>query len=184
MFRLRVGLADAETQSEFSVELGVGEEEIAAAVETVHDGLIGGVSAFVAEAHKIQRRRSGQFEVFVCRDPLGELLRQLHVAANVVLQAFDAVVADHEPQLQRAEAAAELDVPVAVVDDRSRFGGLIAQVFGQDAERLNERFAVGDPEAVAIEVGEHPFVRIEVVAVGEFDSVLQMTKFRAERRGA
>ena len=104
--------------------------------------------------------------------------------ANVMLQAFDAVVADHEPQLQRAEAASQLNVPVAVVDDCSRFGGLIPQVFRQDAQGLNQRLAVGDPEAVAVEVGEHPFMRIEVVAVGEFDAALQVAEFRAEHGGA
>src|ERR1039458_8938541 len=87
--------------------------------------------------------------------------------ANVVLQAFDSVVADHEPELQRAEAASELDVPVAVVDDCARLGSLIPQVLGQNAQRLNQRLAVGDPEAVAVEVGEHPLMRIEVVAVGQ-----------------
>ena len=99
----------------------------------------------------------------------------------MVLQAFHAIVADHEPQLQRAEAAAELNVPVAIVDHRARFRGLVAQVFRQNAQRLDERLAVGDPEAVAVEVGEHPLMRIEVVAVGEFDSVLQMAELRAER---
>src|SRR5579862_3262942 len=100
--------------------------------------------------------------------------------ANVMLQSFDAVMADHEPQLQRAETASELDVPVAVVDDRSRFACLIAKIFGQDAQGLNQRLAVGHPETAAVKVGEHPFMGIEVVAVGEFDAVLQMAKFGAE----
>ena len=100
-----VCLTDAETQSEFSAEFGVGEEEITTAVEAIHDGLIGGVSGFVAKANQIQRDGSREFEIFVLAHPVGELLRQFYVAANVVLQAFDAVMADHEPELERAEAA-------------------------------------------------------------------------------
>ena len=128
MFRFRIGLADAETKSEFSVEFGVGEEEIAAAVEAIHDGLIGGISGFMTKTNQIQRDGRCEFEVFVIvmAHPIGELLRQFHMAANVVLQTLHAVMADHEPELERAEAATELDVPVSIVDYCSRFRGLIA----------------------------------------------------------
>ena len=85
------------------------------------------------EAHQVQRHRRCQFEIFILAHPVRECLSQLHVAAYVMLQAFDAVMADHEPQLQRAETAAELNMPVAIVDDRARFRSLIAQVFRQDA---------------------------------------------------
>src|SRR5579863_9287574 len=146
----------------------MGQEEVAAAVEAVHyplihDGLIGGVCAFVAKTDQVQRHGRSKLKFIVVAHPAGELLREFDVTADVVLQTFYSVVADHKPQLYRAETTAELDMPVAVVDDRARFCSLIAQVFGQDAERLNERFAVGDPEAAAVEVGEHPFMRIEIV---------------------
>ena len=41
-----------------------------------------------------------------------EDLGQTAVLADVVLQAFDAVVADDEPQFQRTEAAAQRNTPV------------------------------------------------------------------------
>ena len=68
------------------------------------------------------------------------------LARDVGAQALGAVVADDEPELEGAEAPAERHVPVAVVDDRARVGRLVAQVFGQDAERVDQRGAVGDPE--------------------------------------
>ena len=39
--------------------------------------------------------------------------------ADVCAEAFDAVAAKNEPDLERAEAAAEAQVPVAVVNDES-----------------------------------------------------------------
>ena len=72
---LRIGLADAEAQRELAVELGVREEEIAAAVQPFHDGLIRLVSTFVAEADQVQRYRGGQFEAGIIANLLCELLR-------------------------------------------------------------------------------------------------------------
>ncbi len=86
MSRLRVGLAHAEPQGKFSTQLGVCEKEIAAAIEAIHDGLIGGVSSFMAKADQIKRHGCGEFKVIVIADPIGELLRQFHMASNVVLQ--------------------------------------------------------------------------------------------------
>src|SRR5882724_4551152 len=101
-----------------------------------------------------------------------------------MLQALDAIVPDYEPQLQRAESSTELNVPVPIVDYCAGFGRLIAQVFRQNTQRLNQRLAIGHPEAAAIERREHPLMWIEVVAVGEFDSVLQMAELRTQHGGA
>ena len=68
----------------------------------------------------------------------------------------------------------------AVVDDRAGFGGLIAQVFGQYAESLDQGSPVGDKETIAIKVGEHPLVGIEAVAVSQFDPVLDVTELGAD----
>jgi TolB-like protein len=72
---LRIRLPYAEPQRQLAVQLGVGEVKVAAAVQAIHDGLIGGVSAFVPEADQIQRRGCGQFEAIVVAHPLCELLR-------------------------------------------------------------------------------------------------------------
>ena len=40
--------------------------------------------------------------------------------------------------------------------------------------------AVGHEEAVAVEVGEHPLVRVEAVAVGQFQAVVEVAELGAE----
>ena len=117
--RLRVGLSDAEPQGEFAIQLSVGQEQVTTAIQAFHDALICRIATLVAKANQIQRHGRGQLKAIIVAYPFGELLRQFHMLANVMLQAFHAVVTDYEPQLQRAEAAAELDVPVTIVDDRA-----------------------------------------------------------------
>src|SRR5690348_12570884 len=101
-----MSLADAHAEGEFAREFGVGDVELAAAIHGVENALIDCVAGAVAEADEIQRGGSGQFEILVGLHPRGELLGEFDVAANVELQALDAVVANHKPQLERAKAAA------------------------------------------------------------------------------
>src|ERR1700675_5144459 len=132
------------------------------------------------KADKVQLNWRGEFEARIVAHPGGELLGQAHVLANVVLQAFDPVMPDHEPELERTKTAPELDVPVAIINDGAGFRRLVAQVLRQDGKRLDQVLPVGDVEDVAIEVGEHPFMRIEAVTVGEFDAIVNETEFRTE----
>ena len=104
--------------------------------------------------------------------------------ADVMAQAFYAVVAYDEPELQRPETPAQRHLPVAVIYDGARLGGLIAEVFGQDAECLDERGAVGDVEAVAVEVGEHPLMRVKAVGVSQLQAVVDVPEFGAQSRSA
>ena len=179
-----VGLADAEAQGEPVVEPGVGQVEFAAGVEPVEQALVDVVAAPMAEADQVQGRGRGPFEAGIGFDPAGEFLRQLHVATHVVAQSLHAVVADHEPELEGAEAAAQGDVPVAVVDDGARLGGCVAQVLGEHAQRVDQALAVGHVEAVAVEVGEHPLVRVEAVAVGLLQAGVDPAEFGAQASGA
>ena len=100
-----VGLTYAESQREAIIQARMRQVEIAAAIQPIHQRLIHFVPAFVAKANQVERRRCGQFESIVFLHPVREFLRQFDVTANVVLQAFDSVVANHEPQFQRAKAA-------------------------------------------------------------------------------
>src|SRR6266436_4742621 len=173
MASLSVGLSDAESKSEFAIELGMREVEVAAAIQPLHQELIGTIlvrtiSRAQTEADEVELRGCGEFETRIVAHPGGELLRQAHVFANVVLQAFDPVMPDHEPKLERTKTAPELDMPVAIVNDGAGFRCLIAQVLRQDRTRLDQVLPVGDVEEIAIEVGKHPFMRVEAVAVGEF----------------
>src|SRR5258706_8899036 len=118
--RLGMRLAHAKSQREFSVETGVREIQASALIESVHELLVVGVSGSQAEADKVQRRGSSQFEAGIASHPDGELLREAHVFANVLLQSLDSVMPDHEPQLQRSKAASERDLPVPVVNNCTR----------------------------------------------------------------
>ena len=181
MARLGPRLADAQAQRVVAVQHGVGQVELTAAVEPLQQAAVGVVAGLEAKADQVQRRGRGQLEARVVPHPGGELLGQLDVAPHVMLQTLHAVVADDEPQLERPEAPAKLNVPVAVVEDRARLGGLVLEVLRQDAQRAQEAGALGHPEAVAVEVGPHPLVRVEGVAVGQLQAVLQAAKLRAER---
>lgn len=94
-----------------------------------------------------------------------ELLGQHDAVADVGLQARYAVGAHDEPQLQRAESAAQRDLPVAVVGDEVAIAELVAQVGRLDAQRRDEVAAAADPDGGAVKGGEHPLVRVEVERV-------------------
>lgn len=71
--------------------------QITAAIQTIHERLIGRVSTFVPEAHKVEWYGGSQFKPAVFLHPVRELLRELHMSPYVMLQAFNSVVANHEP---------------------------------------------------------------------------------------
>ena len=100
MPRLRIRLAHAQPQRELTLKLGVGEKQVSAAVQAVHDALIGGVSGFVPETNQVQWCGSSEFKAVVVPNPIREFLRQAHVLADVMLQTLDAIMPDHEPQFQ------------------------------------------------------------------------------------
>src|SRR5229473_3110673 len=93
--------------------------EVAAAVERVHQAQVCFIAAFQAEANQIQRSRSGQFKADVLADPSGKLLRQADMFPYMKLQALNPVMTKYKPQLERAKAPPQRDVPVAVIDHRS-----------------------------------------------------------------
>src|SRR5436190_13677901 len=95
-------------------------------------------------------------------------------------QTFHAVVTNHEPKLKRPEAASERHMPIAIIDDGSRFGWLVTQILGQDAQGFDQGGAVGDVKAVTIKVGEHPFVGVEGIGIGQLNPLLEMTELGTE----
>lgn len=76
-----------------------------------------------------------------------ELRAQMDVVADMGFQAVDAVGAQDEPDLEGAEAAAEGDLPVAVVGDEAGVGEVVAEVGGGDGEGVGEVAAAFDVEA-------------------------------------
>ena len=95
-----------------------------------------------------------------------------------------AVAAQREPQLERPEAPAEGDLPVAVVDDGPGLAGRGAQVLGQDRQRAEQRGPVGHPEQVAVEVHAHPLVRVGAVRVGLVETGVDPAQLGAQRGDA
>src|SRR6266536_3750904 len=138
---LGVRLPNAKAQSDFTVELGVRQIKVATGIEAIHQSLVRLISRAQSEADQVELGGRGQLETRIGAHPFDQLLGKPYVLADVLLQAFDSVVPDHKPQFERAEPAPELNVPVAIIDDRARFCGLVSQVFRQHRERLDEMLA-------------------------------------------
>jgi hypothetical protein len=97
MARLRIGLADAKSQRQFVIELGMREVEVPAAIQTFQQLLIRSVSCPQPKANEIELMWGGKFEARIFTHPFGELLRQSNVLANMMLQSFNAIMPEHEP---------------------------------------------------------------------------------------
>lgn len=118
-------------------------------------------------------------------DELGlEGLAERDAALDVGLQAADAVGAQDEPQLERAEAAAQGDLPVAVVSDELVVAVLVAQVVRFDAEGVDEVAALADPDGGAVKGREHPLVRVQVEGMEVGDGFGQGLVFVEDERGS
>jgi hypothetical protein len=100
MMTLRVGLTDTEPQGEFVPEFCVGEKEVAALIQIFHQSLIGAIPLSQPETDEVELARCNQVEAHIFTHPRRELLRQSHVLADVMLQAFDPIVPDYEPQFE------------------------------------------------------------------------------------
>src|SRR4051812_19977661 len=116
-------------------ESGAGEIQATRGVEPVEEMLIGDIGWVVlpaaeAEADQVHRARGAELEARVGGDEGLEEGGEADLPADVGAQALDAVVADDEPELEGAEAAAEGDSPIAVVDHGAGLGGGVAEVLG------------------------------------------------------
>ena len=80
MFHLGMGLANAESQRQLSIQFGVSEKEIAALIKAIHDGLIGSVSGSVPEADEVERCWRSQLKVVAIAHPASEFLREFNAA--------------------------------------------------------------------------------------------------------
>jgi hypothetical protein len=176
----RVGLAHAEAKSVFVIERRVGHVEVAAGIDPFKQPLIEQIASNVPEADKVQDQRRRKFERLFLLYPIGDGLRKFYVTPDVVAQALDSVVADDEPEFEGTKATAELNVPVAVVCDRTRFSGFVAQVLRQHTQGFDQDRSVGHEEAIAVKIGKHPLVRIETVAVSELDPRVYVSELRAD----
>ena len=91
-----------------------------------------------------------------------------------------AVPAQHDPELQRAEAAAERRAVVLQVERGVGRG----EVLGDERERLVERLRAPRPERRAVHRREQPLVRVDDDRVGALAAVEAPAKLGADRRRA
>ena len=75
------------------------------------------------------------------------------VITDVCLQSRYAIGAKNEPDLQRAEAATERNLPVSVVGDEAGIREFVAQVGWGDGEGIGEVAAAFDVQAAVGSVG-------------------------------
>src|SRR5215210_7972523 len=69
------------------------------------------------KAHQPERTRRHDLEVGALSDPGLELLGNANVSPYQITKTIHPVAPDDKPKLQRSEPAAQLDSPVAEVDD-------------------------------------------------------------------
>ena len=144
--------------------------------------LIHALGCPVIEGKQRQERLGDDFEIRFGGKALRQILRPGDMVADHRPQAFEAVIAQQEPELQRAEAAAERHRPFRIVDDAVMAMG--AQIFGLDRQRADQRFRLAHELDGAIELRAEPFMRIEDDGIGAFDALPQVTEFRADHRRA
>ena len=128
---------------------------------------VDGVAADVTEAHEAEGMGRGQFEVGVLFDPTGQLRGHLDSPPDVSADALHPERSDHKPQLEGPEPPSEGYLPVPVVDHCPGGSRLVLEVLGQDGQRLDQLGPIGDIEGGAVEVGQHPLVGVERVAVDQ-----------------
>src|SRR5882757_7974519 len=104
----------------------MGQIELTAGIQLVHELQIAVVIRAQPEADKAEWVGRGDLETVVGGDPTGEFLRQRDVRTNMVPQPGNPIAADDRPELEGAESPAQLDMPVPIVHDVAGRGGGVA----------------------------------------------------------
>ena len=136
-----------------------------------------------AEADDREVARRAQLPAGLCRDPAARTAAASATPRRMcVLQARAPVAAQHRPQLQGAEAAAERG---AVLAQRQRVLGVGgAQVLGDQAEGGAQRLGPRAPQQRAVHRGEHPLVGVDDQRVGPLDPGERPAELGADHRRA
>src|SRR4051812_11488066 len=128
------------------------------------------------KAYQPERNRRHDLEVGALPDPGLELLGKANVSTYQLAKTIHAVAPDDEPELQRSEPAAQLDSPVAEVDDIrvSRR----AEILGCHLKRTHQGILVSHEVRTTIEVDQKPLVRVEHKAVRPLHPIKQVPQLR------
>src|SRR5260370_39943919 len=104
MASLSVGWTDAESKRDLAIELGMREVEVAAAIQSLHQELIGMILVRMIlvrtilvrticraqpEADEVELRGRSELEARIIAHPGGELLVEPHMFATMVLLCFE-----------------------------------------------------------------------------------------------
>src|SRR5205814_4846963 len=103
-------------------------------------------------------------ELRILVDPVGELARDPYVLSYQRSQALDAEIPDHEPELERAEAAAEGDAVVHEIGDAGAFAD--DEILRDVLEGALQQVGTTCVECRAIDRREQPLVRIHNQRLG------------------
>ena len=123
-----------------------------------------------AEADERERGRRRKFEDLRGGDEIGKATCKYHPRAHVRAHARSAEAAHHKPKLERAEAPAEPELPVLIVDNGARLRGVITQVFGGEAERVKQWAPVGHVQRRQVEGHEQLLVRVDAKRVAALEA--------------
>lgn len=97
------------------------------------------ITNFRSNAYDAESWRSHDFEkIRLGSYQLGKGLTESNVISNVFLEPFLAVGAHHEPYFQCPKTSGQGDLPVAIVDDRTRIRGCVTQIRRMNGERVNQ----------------------------------------------
>ena len=150
-----------------AVEPGVGEVGLAARVDGLEQRLAARVLALGPEAHDRVGTRRAELPAGLVAHPALEQLREPHVLADRRLQPGPPEAADHGPQLERAEAAAERRAVLVEIRDALGRG---AQVLGRERERRAQVIGPRREDARAVDRREQPLVRVDDERVGALEA--------------
>src|SRR5687767_3040276 len=111
---------DRKPERKFPSEFGVREIRLARSVDPVHQIFVENVQIvnfFRARAKTDERKRHRreQLEIFRFFDPRSERARQTAMLADPFDQALSPEIAQHEPELQAAKPASELDAVIHLI---------------------------------------------------------------------
>ena len=111
-----------------------------------------------------------------------EPARMCEIAAQARLQPAHALLADHEPQLERAHAPPERNAPVAIVLHLAVGRGLqVARVGGHHA---HQELRVAHEVRGAVDRHAQPLVRIHHQRIGELHAIPQLAALGQDHRRA
>ena len=182
-------VADRDPDRVLPVELGVRQEDLAAVVDAGHQRFVVRVQlgvrqpgGAVAEADGRERDRREPLPVRLGLDPRGELAAPAAVLADPRRHPLGAEAADQDPELERAEAAAELDPVLVEVVDLALVAA--CEVLRHEAERVAERLGLPEQQQRGVERREHPLVRVDHDRVGALPAGEQAAVLGGERHRA